>query len=705
MFFRTLNRTLVSERKGLVDMTIPLVIGMPNTNQRAEILKAVRGIRADEREEVIRLALPLFIGVSDPQKGAILSAIGEIQWDERALAVEIASPLLRDIQDDKLRLEILKAIKDIQAAERGEVIRLALPLFVEVSDHQKVAILSAIDKIRWDERALVVELASPLMRGIQDGKLRLEILEAINGIRADQREEVIRIALPLFVGLSDHRKVAILSAICKIQSDRRSTIELAEGGLLRAVDDMPVAEIASLLNLAVPFITGIHDGEEISDIFKAIGYIPADERMGVIDLATHLIISLPDTRERAVVMRAIHRIPASERAHVIGLAAPYINNCEDGPQCAAILDAFFYAGDNGEVTAQQLIPLISGIKTRSDRSSIIEIIRSIPADDRASVIEHATPLMGGIADDSKRIGILQGIGRLSRAERSEIVGLATPLIHIEVQNRNKKRIWDSQIGDVFEVIRSIPRDEGEEIIALATPFISYIGYVNVAGILKAIGSIPAAERAFVIERATSLMREFPGDFQLVHFLRGIGRVSRGEREEIIALAAPLICYIEDGKVAPILKAIAPIPAGEKRGFMNLATSLIGRTEYTVNGYTLAAILDLIKEIPVHELISSIDLARRLMHSYHNFQIDKTFDLIKRISADEREGFFELVNPFICNVPCGLDATNAIDEIIKIRADERSEVVELVSPFINCLSNHEPYTYLRVLRSVVEISVD
>ena len=134
--------------------------------------------------------------------------------------------------------------------------------------------------------------------------------------------------------------------------------------------------------------------------------------------------------------------------------------------------------------------MISGIKTRSDRSSIIEIIRSIPADDRASVIEHATPLMGGIADDSKRIGILQGIGRLSRAERSEIVGLATPLIHIEVQNRNKKRIWDSQIGDVFEVIRSIPRDEGEEIIALATPFISYIGYVNVAGILKAIGSIP-----------------------------------------------------------------------------------------------------------------------------------------------------------------------------------------------------------------------
>ena len=117
----------------------------------------------------------------------------------------------------------------------------------------------SIERIPAAQRTKFISINVPYLENIPDGRQRFAILLAINSIPEKERiPEVINKLIALFKGITDwHTMVSI-----------NTTIE-----------QIPAAQRAAVITLAVPYLENITDEQQRDALFLAISKIPEKERV------------------------------------------------------------------------------------------------------------------------------------------------------------------------------------------------------------------------------------------------------------------------------------------------------------------------------------------------------------------------------------------------------------------------------------------
>lgn len=391
---KAIRRIPTYDLEDVIDKTL-LCIEEDSTS-RNEILQAMAGIPAKDREDLLSKVLPLLTEKRDSFNIAImLKAMGALSPLGRADVMSVALSTIKEGDSLQCQMLLLSILAGLVDGERTDVINLAASFNKEGDRTWGIAILAEeIGCIPKEERSNVVATAKLLVTEEEDYDRRVEILKAVKLIPGEERANAILLTKALMK--EGDSCCAFLWALSGIPlTERSEAIEKAaplmgaiEGyyraQMLRAVGGIPNGERADVVEKAMMLVQEGADLKNSAYLVEAIGGIPKEDRPDVIEKA-HLFFKLVFTSDTTYIpsswnwtkaIKKIGHIPKEERMDVLNKAAFLVIH-DDIESCYCILDA----------------------------------IGGLPKEERADFAVNATLFMAGIRS---RAGKMVFLGLMSR---------------------------------------------------------------------------------------------------------------------------------------------------------------------------------------------------------------------------------------------------------------------------------------------------
>lgn len=286
---------------------------------------------------------------------------------------------------------------------------------------------------------------------------------------------------------------------CLFKSTENNLRTLACTEIYNFVFSHPTILIQQIHDLACPlinpmkfnFIKGVIENyprinyTKIYELTNEINKIPSEKRQGIMEYAICILEECPLSRIESL-LRAINKTPPEEREEVITMT----------------------------------LSLLTNKKNITSPSTLISIIRQIPAHERAEVLEMAIPVFSRpLHSDEVLYRITETVSNIIEIpsnERAEVLELARHLF-----NQNFSSGDDIERGRIISAINEIPSHERTEVVRLAEPLLDsrhfrtygipvdseYAIYVSSREdqVLSAIGDIPSAYREQIIDLARPLI--------------------------------------------------------------------------------------------------------------------------------------------------------------------------------------------------------
>ena len=273
------------------------------------------------------------------------------------------------------------------------------------------------------------------------------------------------------------------------------------------------------------------------------------------------------------------------------------------------------------------------------------------------------------------ISLFKTICKIQKDEREEVIELAAPFIS-KRQKDYKIQMFNGngtvhRIPEILDTINEIPVDERRGVVALAAPILRGGFSERDRKILKAIVGIPIDQREGVLELASSFVSVIQEDVSLGDIIKIIGLIPVGQREGFIENWIAFISNISDSyDRSDILSMIESIPATE-------------RVE------VILAIQNLIREVPLNPNTRIESLAFRMISflAADGIGIDERRSIVAALGTIdplERETFFNQVERLIGHktVENSYERSEIIQALQAIPEVEREEVVDWMATFIH-----------------------
>ncbi len=233
------------------------------------------------------------------------------------------------------------------------------------------------------------------------------------------------------------------------------------GNLLEELNRIPALDRDNVIEHASRLVGSQDGGWDICRIVKRIGKIPAEERASVIEQMRILLPSFNSNYYKSVIIKVLGEIPVGERSNFIT-----------------------YIHQNKNWIRDVNINIVVGR---------IEIIGSIPALDRDSVIQHARQLMIPGMTGYEINHLINAMAKIREEERGSVIQYALAVVN---PHSTIFRGW------IVQVIGAVPLLERADVMGLAgelfTPRMDVFDKIK---LIKNISEVPAAQRAqYVRER-------------------------------------------------------------------------------------------------------------------------------------------------------------------------------------------------------------
>ncbi len=261
------------------------------------ILKAVRDISDEEREEVVSNAFLLIREeMEEDERLKLIKVVASIPRNERgpvtAFSLGFTDKKVLPFQ----RVEIVEAVRDVPAEEREEVVNNAHVLITKDIEMGFGDLIRAVASIPRNERGSVTAFSLKFIDQNMCSSEKVWIVEAVRDVSAKEREEVVN-SIPLLF--------------------TKNMMGGAKGAVIRAVASMPGNEKNDFVVSASRVVNEQMRGHEKEGIILAVRDVPSQERKDVIDHTVQAIHDPLKIHDTIRIIQSMARVPAHERPNLV----------------------------------------------------------------------------------------------------------------------------------------------------------------------------------------------------------------------------------------------------------------------------------------------------------------------------------------------------------------------------------------------------
>ncbi len=311
-------------------------------------LTALTEVKVDDRKSFSDSAALLLQGVS-PQgdlpgyaiNALFIKELANVKAENWESVARYAPPLLQAINysekhlqqmmDDKVILNTLQALEYVSASERESVSKYAAPLLKKIkkgTDGRSILLLlQRIEKVSTDEREAFSQCATYFLRNESSPDSLALALDFLNnclaGVKAEERKSVAKYAAPLLQWIAEGENVSnILRAIEKINADEREAFSMCASYLLRG-DDNEYRAIRLF-----------------KTVIGALVDVKVEDRKSVAKYAAPLLQGIKDDKEILNILRTARDLNEKYGESFFKFAAPFLPVITDGKGMSNILRIF-----------------------------------------------------------------------------------------------------------------------------------------------------------------------------------------------------------------------------------------------------------------------------------------------------------------------------------------------------------------------------
>lgn len=495
-----LSKLDLAERKEVKHYAQSFFEQIENDGLRVKAIEAVIEVPRKSRKEFFEGTKSLFVDLQPNERVEFLKIISSIDLESLNEIRLLAAPYLQDISSGSERGEFFKDLYSLTREHCAHFLSQAKALIPDLKNkNQRQEIFKALNLIPFYQRAEVVAMAPLFLKGIQEVSEISSVLNAL-AIMPSEKEPFIKELLPELLKISNGTKrSAIIRGLLLIPKEDRqkNNIDLIFDLFKNCRDVEPILEVKihqkeifQTLRLAWPLVKELSQGKIVAEILTALIPYHHPHNQKIVEKVSFLLKKLPSPNGIPSLMHALRKFPLEEIDDLLNKAlslSPYPIEVENLVRLLCLFnevpkkerEAFVKQGkplsgnpiecatflyklkeipsterkDLLEVT----VPLFEGGCSTPFRQSAIELIYTIPKEERVPFVRDITPLFSLIKDQSEKTAIIK---KFYICKKEEIKRKLEALLNFQ------KHHPTCLISECFIYIHLVPIDQLDSLLNL-----------------------------------------------------------------------------------------------------------------------------------------------------------------------------------------------------------------------------------------------
>lgn len=420
------------------------------------------------------------------------------------------------------------------------------------------------------------------------------------------------------------------------------------GSLVSLIVQIPVEQRNAPEMRWVQLLAGTRNGEMSARLLSAILAVPQEQRNGVCDRVEALRQSLSDDI-KYLVFDLIDQVPGEKLVHFVEQVCRFFEGADKD-------DRYWIISSTTRGTPEERIALINDallfMAPGVSRLSIFEFLMNNTAEQRNAIKELTGSFFSGIQlSAEQRIEIFTTLAQVGASKSfvfSSVDQDATEQRRAVVAYAEKLTSAQDSYGiklKILKVLGSIDRDQRDDILLQAEPWLLGSSSVAAADIIETIGFLPTERRAAILA-AASKWQPMNG-IDKAALIAGFKWIDLNEDMEKLRMqTAPFVADLHDSTlIFTMAMAVSRIPAENRAAVLPCALRVLNGCL----GAERAAFLPSFSDIPLDQLEAIESSAELFSEGVAPAVRAVIFIAIARIASEERDAVLTNLRPWILGV--------------------------------------------------------
>ncbi|HBN21621.1 MAG TPA: hypothetical protein DD412_00080 [Holosporales bacterium] len=184
----------------LVAHSTKLFTDKMSENNQTEVIKALKDMSAEEREDFVEQAPKLFTSqMNEHNQTEVIKILRNLPEGERKDFVKQAPKLFTKKMNGYSQIKVIKILKGVPAEERKDLVEQVLRLFTDKMDgYDQTEVIKTLKDVPTKERQDLVEQVPKLFTKKMNGYNQTAVIEILKDVPAEERKSFVKQVLESF---------------------------------------------------------------------------------------------------------------------------------------------------------------------------------------------------------------------------------------------------------------------------------------------------------------------------------------------------------------------------------------------------------------------------------------------------------------------------------------------------------------------------